>query len=273
MNKGNDNQHLPGSDDDLSRLYRLTQSECPSPELDRKILVKARREVDRFHLSNPFGGGWKVPVAMAAVLIIGLSIMFQLEQQSEISGPPEIYAPPSDSKSLKERDYPAEVSTDVLSPTRKSTEDQSEAPTVVKQPRVESELQFEPSEDLKKFMKQSPAAAPEMIRPTPSQSSAISSQPKLEQRYKSKAQGEEGSVFRQTEKLNVQPQRAASPETAGLPADDWYAAIRQLVAEGNITLAHQELEKFLIAYPDYPVRELQQEIQQKRLPQKTLELP
>lgn len=273
MSKGNGNQHLPESDDDLSRLYRLTRSEYPPPELDQKILAKARHEVDRFHLSSPFTGGWKVPAAMAAVLIIGLSIMFQLEQQSEISGPPEIYAPPSDSKSLKERDYPAEVSTDVSSPTRKSTEDQSEAPTVVKQPRVESELQFEPSEDLKKFMKQSPAAAPEMIRPTPSQSSAISSQPKFERRYRSQAQQEEGSVLQETEKLNVQPRETLSIETTGLSAKDWYAAIKQLVAEGNILLAHQELEKFLVAYPDYPVHDLQQEIQQKHLPQKNLELP
>lgn len=55
---------------DISRRYREAASEQPSPRIDAAILAAARREAAR----PPVVRNWQVPAAVAAVLVIGVSL-------------------------------------------------------------------------------------------------------------------------------------------------------------------------------------------------------
>src|SRR5690349_17427336 len=55
---------------DISRRYREAASEQPSPRIDAAILEAARREAARPRVVR----NWQVPAAVAAVLVIGVSL-------------------------------------------------------------------------------------------------------------------------------------------------------------------------------------------------------
>ncbi len=74
MNTENDNVQ---NDEQLSGLYRQTTNEQPPQHIDAAILAAARRETDsRPHPAfSPFSSNWRVPVSVAAVLVLTISIV------------------------------------------------------------------------------------------------------------------------------------------------------------------------------------------------------
>jgi len=75
-------------DRDLSGLYRATRLEEPSAELDRAVLMEARRALTRRRRR------WLVPLSTAAVLVLGLSLtLYEIEAPRptavEAPAPPE----------------------------------------------------------------------------------------------------------------------------------------------------------------------------------------
>jgi len=79
-------------DRDLSQLYRATRLEEPSAELDRAVLMEARRALTRRRRR------WLVPLSTAAVLVLGLSLTLY-----EIEAPrPTAVEPPAATQSMGE---------------------------------------------------------------------------------------------------------------------------------------------------------------------------
>lgn len=74
MNTENDNMQ---NDKQLSGLYRQTANEQPPRHLDDAILAAARRETNsKPHPAfTPFSSNWRVPVSLAAVLVLTISIV------------------------------------------------------------------------------------------------------------------------------------------------------------------------------------------------------
>jgi len=70
---------------DISRRYRDAASEQPSPRIDAAILEAARREAARPAIVR----NWQVPAAVAAVLVIGVSLSLLTREGVETLPPPD----------------------------------------------------------------------------------------------------------------------------------------------------------------------------------------
>jgi hypothetical protein len=68
----------------LSKLYQHSSTEQPPTALDDAILAASRRAVKsgpRVAFS-PFAAGWRKPLALAAVLVLSVSVVITLQQES-----------------------------------------------------------------------------------------------------------------------------------------------------------------------------------------------
>lgn len=83
----------------LAQLYKKGAKESPSPELDRKILDYAAKKNTPVHGSSHFGGGWKVPLSLAASVVLVFAILVQLDRSPEQLEMPPI--PTSDKSDVK----------------------------------------------------------------------------------------------------------------------------------------------------------------------------
>ena len=68
----------------LSAAYRGERGEAPSPDLDEVLLERARREV---HLGpkvawSPFTRSWSLPLALAAVLVVSVTVTLVRHEQT-----------------------------------------------------------------------------------------------------------------------------------------------------------------------------------------------
>ena len=87
MTKDNDN--MP-EDEKLSAIYKDAGQDLPPSQLDDKILAAARRETSsRPHPAfSPFSSNWRVPVSLAAVLVLSIGIVNLMDDEvmPEIDG-------------------------------------------------------------------------------------------------------------------------------------------------------------------------------------------
>ncbi len=72
------------SDDDISALYQRGSDELPPAHLDDAIRAAARREVSPTPKSlSPFAGNWKVPLSLAALLVLSSSLVILMESRQQ----------------------------------------------------------------------------------------------------------------------------------------------------------------------------------------------
>jgi len=88
------------NDQVLAKLYKKGAKQTPSSELDRKILDYAANKNKPVRGSSHFGGGWKVPLSLAASVVLVFAILVQLDQSPEqLEIPPTPTTDKSDSMS------------------------------------------------------------------------------------------------------------------------------------------------------------------------------
>ena len=68
-------------DEVLARFYKEGAKEIPSKELDGKILAYAAEKEKSKQGSSHFSGGWKVPLSMAASVVLVFAILIQIDQK------------------------------------------------------------------------------------------------------------------------------------------------------------------------------------------------
>ena len=70
---------------EVSRLYKLGSQEAPPPALDAAILAQAAQELraPRQQVSPPFGNRFAVPLSLAAVLVLSVTIVTWLPENGE----------------------------------------------------------------------------------------------------------------------------------------------------------------------------------------------
>ncbi|MFT5111331.1 MAG: hypothetical protein ACI8P9_000645 [Parasphingorhabdus sp.] len=70
-------------DDWISRQYQRQSSQMPSEDLDNAILARAVQAVEKPRKGvTPFGGRWRVPAALAATVIMAVTLVPELYKQS-----------------------------------------------------------------------------------------------------------------------------------------------------------------------------------------------
>ena len=89
-----DQEHDQDSDDkSLSDLYAELSQEQPSSALDEKILAEAHKAVATDYTtslipkksSGPFSGKWTVPVSLAAVIVLSVTLLLMIEKERPYS--------------------------------------------------------------------------------------------------------------------------------------------------------------------------------------------
>jgi hypothetical protein len=99
-----DSQNKIKDDEVLAQLYKKGAKETPPAKLNHEIINYAA-DPDKSHeapkpVGSHFGGGWKVPLSMAASVVVVFALLLQLDQspqQLELPPIPELSIPTEDS--------------------------------------------------------------------------------------------------------------------------------------------------------------------------------
>ena len=238
--------------DELSRLYEVGAKEEPTAELDATILNAARESVKSTSGRYPFSGGWRVPASLAAVLLVGLAVILQLQQQGE-----EVLMP---GEMLPQEEGLDAIENDTKLKTDDTLGDRETRSSTLKQEVFEAEEQSirlkakradeQPARDNLPQAKDLAAPQESRLQPAPAATEQPADMKELHRR-ESKIQSRDV----------LKPQKAGKAEAAVaaepvLSADAWYQYIEQLVDQGQIDAARTQLQDFRSAYPDYAVDDL-----------------
>jgi resuscitation-promoting factor RpfA len=265
----------------LSRAYREAAHPEPSPALDARILEAARQAVARpAARKHSRWSAWAVPLSTTAVLVLGLTLLFEMQRQA-----PDSMAPPG------ALDYPApgEMGGAVPQPAEPTMPRRGGAQEVpVQQLPVPQGEAMDRAEGLGGVAEQAPAAAPERRggeqrpggpmaaepQPFPAQAGASSTQPaaKAEARAMPAPMADQSTAdsaaappaiftvpdreqapaapFSQTERTR---KAVAAPVPQG--PEHWVEKIRKLLREGRLEEARKELEKLQQTHPGFALPE------------------
>jgi hypothetical protein len=230
-------EYLSGSDG-LSSLYAQGRNDEPSPVVDKKILQAARNAIpEKASGTGPFSGNWKIPVALAAVLVLAVGISITLERQTG-------------SKSYRVERYSPEVSSP---PTAKpKPAKKKEAERLRQSDRVQSKQPATPAAE--PMLEAAPATARDKVNkpvaPEPAAEDVLQAPANLEpEQAAPMGNAAEGLMKQQDEETKLT--EPAEPETA----ERWLQSIRDLVKQNKIDEAKQQLVDFRRVYPDYPLPE------------------
>lgn len=215
---------LRPEDEELSRLYRAGAREEPPAELDRRILAAARQQALRGRRPRlrPLSSAWTVPVSLAAVIVLSVSLVLVVQLEHEGARAPLLEGQPA-------------PSADSAAPAG------DEAGTAA--PGAERPQRAVPREAREGEPGAAPAApSPEALR----QREDSAAEARKRQEIRSGAGAPEAEM-RAGERSRTKPAKAP-------PAPHvWLAEIEQLLASGEVDAARESLARFRERYPDYPV--------------------
>lgn len=108
----NDSQNNPRDDEVLAQLFKQGAKETPPAKLNDEILKYAANPdqsdaATSNSVGSHFGGGWKVPLSMAASVVVVFALLVQLDQnpqQLELPPVPKISTPTEHNEELLEAD-------------------------------------------------------------------------------------------------------------------------------------------------------------------------
>jgi hypothetical protein len=267
---------------EVSARYRAGADAEPSPRVDAAILEAARREA-----SQPRRRRWHVPAAVAAVLVLGVSI--SLRVRDDFGTVPPAEAPPRSQAQLAQPAAPslesaqsrmpeADEKQKAEAPSRPSRERraradrESESRTTRQTPPDHAiarpaEPETGPAAPLAKEQPGSPRPAPEAPAPAPETSAFKKAVPEAA------TAGEPARPGRSAPAGDAQADRRAAVERkeessmAGQVAPgsvaEWTRAIEELLRQGRHDEARQQYAEFRKRFPDEPtpksLRGLEQE--------------
>lgn len=84
---------LPG-EAEVARVYNAGPQDEPSATLDQKILAAARDAAQTPKHRASFGARWAIPASVAAVMLLGIGVLLQM-QESGLWGPADIASVPA----------------------------------------------------------------------------------------------------------------------------------------------------------------------------------
>lgn len=264
---------------EVSRRYREAAGEEPSARIDAAILAAARREAGRPAIVR----NWRTPAAIAAVLVIGVSVSLltregidplpPLEQsrgQADVAKP----APPSlamksepapkaglDLRSRPSRDRSERANREVEVRPGEEAQSAGEVQSPVPEAAAPAgtaqgpSLQESPADKL-------PSAEPGATRPTEEKSLAEGYRPQ-EKKALADAQQE---VRAQAERLRKEELVAGAAPAVRQSPEQWLRSIEDLLRNGRPADARSQLAEFRKRYPDYRLPEALQAFEREAAP-------
>lgn len=239
--------------EDVSRAYRLAAREEPGPEVDAAIhaaAVRAAGSSSRFHRRRR-GAWWGVPIAVAATIVIGVSVAFLAsdrpdpvsqsnESQRSLSAPSA--APASIEVSA------ADAARQTPQPPVGETGGQAPVAAAAREARPTRERttrdQAVPRREQYASRPPTPAAAgPEAADAAPAAPSTAAIEAP-----QPPAVPEAARSMRQTA-----PEVRPTEENEPLSPEVWLQRIRELRNKGEVVQADESLRAFRRRYPDYPL--------------------
>ncbi len=238
----------------LSVHYRAGSTEEPPAHLDAAVLAAARREVGR----SRFTRNWHLPVSVAAVFVIGVSLALMTSEIDDPLPPPDTSAGASAARSEEAM-------------TSRAMKQESKAPQA---PRSGIEREGRPSRersarsDREADTRRKSAATADSGGAVPSVA-APAPAPALQQ-LETAAPPESVKEQKGTMADSAQGQRAtaalskkAAPSLdapAGMP-EEWLKSIEELLRNGKTTQAREQLAEFRKRYPNYRLPEALRELE------------
>jgi len=226
-------KHLRGGSK-LTRAWREAGDEEPGADLDEVIIEAARREVRKGPkvAYSPFSRSWGVPLALAAVLVVSVTVTLVMHEEATeplpvpMDGPPAARAPATEAK------------TPPVAPGKAEAQ-QAPAPASREHARPDSrEREASPREALPApYAAQAPAPAAESA----ARKQALPSAPE--------SLREEGDLAAPAARVKVEDAGRA-PE---MTPEEWLARIEELRRQGKEAEADALFAEFRKSYPDYPV--------------------
>ncbi len=278
----------------LAQLYKEGAKETPSAKINHEIINYAKN-ADRAapspeHIGSHFGGDWKVPLSLAASVVVVFALLVQLDQtpqQLELPPIPEISIP-SESQSLEDA-YPVEESTadDISSLKRNIKESeldsQKRTDPDIDESRINQSSGQEIQENLQEGMLEKakskevnalninkPSAAKKQVGKSIDDSEKSISeatpnnvmQPKsTNEEFKHQASPSSRKDTLETSDIAVEKELEINTnEFAPIPVEDWLLMIETLVARKDYAEAARQLEKFKQAHPNVNVEDLDAKI-------------
>jgi hypothetical protein len=283
-----DLEALLARDGRLARAWREASREEPPAELDDAVRAAARRAV---HAGprvghGPFGGRWRVPLSIAAVLVVSATLTLLVAERREHvpsagldtapAAPPAADAPPAEDQKLAEPHAPAkdaappgasaplrkQPAAETAQPAGESRTELYDAPTEARgtaapTTELEAPAPTEPAEPA------APAAAPSSLDTVGEHRAAEGKKDRgpqafpererasAESRAKARLERDAGEV----EKRESLGARSAAQPAAEPPLDPktWLDRILALRREGKLQEAERSLQEFRRRYPDYPL--------------------
>ncbi len=205
-------------DEQVSQAYQSLGKETTPPALDEHILAAARREVSSRPHKISFSRRWAVPVSVAAVIVLSVSLftMHQVRIPMTTALAPALESVPATSDSpAATRMEQQEVRTD-------SVETKQEP--LLKQRSIASPMKADiPEADVQQD-KDSAVSGAIMFETSP--------------------------ILKKEKAITPAPERISD---SAVPVEEQLATIRQLLKEGKQEEALSALNAFRERYPDYPL--------------------
>ena len=236
-------------DPELSQAYRQAGHPEPPPALDARILAEARQAVAPPR-RRPAWFGWAVPLSTTAVLVLGISLLFQMQQQAPETLR-EVQSPlPTRPLASTELTPPATPPTTKLSkPATQPAALVPQSAPAASPPHAFSEREAAVAD-----------AVPEKAADTASVAAAPA--PAMPQSSPARAAAQENRA----EALSAMPafsagisrMKSAAPAAAKASQpeetpEQAVEAIRQLLRQGNIDAARSRLEALRKRHPEFPL--------------------
>jgi hypothetical protein len=247
------------SDPHLSRAYREADHPEPSAHLDARILDAARQAVARSPVRKPGRWfTWALPLSTTAVLLLGLTLLLEMQQQAPEVLESPMGAHPTDPTDMADGAPAPQPAEPTVGPRRPAeTSDDRALPAEDRAERAwgsSAEMSTEAG-GMVDADRQNLEAIPPEPQPFPTQSRAPAAPAAAKSEVRSIPQAatapalEDATPFSQ----NLGKHKAASPVQQG--PEQWLETIRQLLREGRQDEARQELEKLRKAYPAFTLPE------------------
>lgn len=263
-------EHEFEKDDLISDLYQAIDKDHPSSGVDREILARAYGAKPA-KSGSPFSGGWKVPLSLAAVLVVGLAVVLRLGVSPKQPLPEFDQAIPKmkkeqilETESVPQTALPGKARMATPAPMSEM-EDASSSSELREQ---KQEPMVSGSGGGFKAMERSPARKKEKLEDKilPEKPAGILQMRKESQPFETvveesgkdsdKVDGLDAGNLPSTQEMEQHLRNYGTMEQFQSP-EYWKKEIALLVLDGEIDQANQQLQVFMEAFPDSDVSELE----------------
>ena len=258
----------------LAELYKAGAKETAPAKLNYEIINYAKN-AEKHSGSSHFAGDWKVPLSLAASVVVVFGLLVQLDQspeQLELPHIPEISAPaePTTSKPDKTQSNPLNEFEETLS------EDISTYSKDIKESELDAlgdaKMEEGTLNQKQGSKKQSVLQAkPEAKRKSETSQEISGESFRLERSLEKSLESEDihadeniDSTSGVTSGAEIQRNRDTIENTqqefAPIPVEDWLLMIEKLIARKDYAEAARQLQKFKQAHPKVNVEDLEAKI-------------